>query len=98
MVEESKFLIEVSGRPLDDSAVERLTKIIHRIILKVDPDVELSTINFARLNYRLSWSGTPRDMYQITMAKRTLKRVVGNYFDNWEYYIKISLKESGDGV
>jgi len=95
---ESTFLIEVSGRPKDDMAVERFSKKIHRIMLGVDPDVELSTVNFARLNYRLSWSGVPRDMNKITLARRTIQRIIVKYFENWEYHFKINLKESGDGV
>jgi len=94
---ESKFLIEVTGRPADDSAVERFSRQIHRILLKVDPEVELSTVNFARINYRLSWSGVPGDMNKITLVKRTIKRIVAKYFENWEYDMKINLKESGDG-
>jgi len=95
---DSKLLIEVTGRPIDDLAVERFSRQIHRIMLGVDPDIELSTVNFARINYRLIWSGIPRDMNKITLAKRTIKRVVVNYFENWEYYIKVNLKESGEGV
>ena len=87
----------MTGRPLNDSAVERFSKQIHRILLKVDPDVELSKVNFQRLNYRLSWSGVPGNMYKITLAGRTIKRIVMKYFNNWEYSIKVNLKESGDG-
>ena len=80
------------------SAVERFSRIIHRSVLKIDPEAEWSTVNFARINYRLTWSGFPGDMNKITMVKRTIKRVIGLYFEKWGYSIKVSLKEQEDRV
>ena len=94
----SSFLIEVSGRPLDSTAVESLARQVQRILLKVDQNIKFETVNFAGINYRLSWSGIPRDMQKITTAKTNIKRIVVKYFENWEYYIKVNLKESGDGI
>jgi len=61
----------------------------------MDQNVELSTVNFAGINYKLTWAGLPGDMHKLTTAKKAIKRLVGKYFDNWQYYIKVSLKESG---
>lgn len=91
MIDKSNFLIEVSGRPIDDSAVERISRIIHRILLKADPEVRLATVNFARLFYKLSWSGFPGDMYYLTLAHKRILKEAGNYFERWEYTVKICI-------
>jgi len=98
MNKESNFLIEVSGRPVDDTAVERLSRIIHRIILKADPNARLAKINFARLFYKLSWSGVPGDMYYLTLTHKRILKEVGNYFLRWEYGIKINIIDRGEGI
>ena len=67
-------------------------------MLSLDPGVELSTVNFAGINYKLTWSGYPGNMNKITIIKRTLKRIIGKYFLNWKYSIKVVLTESGDGI
>lgn len=78
--------------------MESLSRIINRSVLKIDPAAEFSTVNFARINYRLTWTGLPRDMNKITLTKKAIKRAVGKYFSNWSYTIKISLKESEAGI
>jgi len=78
--------------------VENLSRIIQRSVLKIDQNVEFSTVNFARINYRLTWTGLPRDMNKITLANNAIKRAVGKYFSNWSYTIKISKKESEAGI
>jgi len=98
MITESKVLVEASGRPYNESAVARFTSQIHRLMVSLDQNVELSEVNFARINYKLTWSGYPGDIHKITNIKRTLKRIIGKYFFNWKYSIKIVMKESGDGV
>jgi len=97
MSDTSKFLIEVSGRPLDDSAVERFSRIIQRIILKEDQNVRLATVNFAGLFYKLSWKGSPRDLYYLTMAHKKILEEAGNYFKGWEYLAKVNLIDQGKG-
>lgn len=97
MNSESNFLIEVSGRPKDDSAVERFSRIIHRYLIKEDPNVRLATVNFARIFYKLSWSGLPADMYYMTLAHKRILKDAGNYFEKWEYTIKVNLIDREEG-
>ncbi len=91
MNNESNFLIEVFGRPIDDSAVERLSRIIHRILIKEDKNVRLATVNFARLFYKLSWSGVPSEMYYLTVAHKKILKEARDYFEKLEYTVKINI-------
>lgn len=95
MNDESSFLLEVSGRPIDESAIERLSRIIQRYLEKADPEVKLAQINFARIFYKLSWSGSPGDMYYLTLAHKRILSDAGKYFEKWEYKIKINIIDRG---
>lgn len=98
MSDKSNFLIEVSGEPVDDSAVERFSRLIHRILMKEDLNVRLATVNFARLFYKLSWSGLPKDMYYISMAHKKILEEMGKYFKREAYKTEINLIVREEGI
>lgn len=97
MSDNSTFKIEVSGRPIDDQAVERFSRLIHRVLIREDPDVRLATVNFARLFYKLQWSGLPGNMYYITMAHNKILKEARKYFTRVEYKVNINLIDTGEG-
>jgi len=95
---ESKYLIEVSGQPKEPGDIERLIRILHRSVLRFDPDTKLNEVNFARIAYRLSWEGIPGVLYSLTMAQRVIEREIRKYLNEWEYSIKLNLIETGVDV
>lgn len=97
MNEESYFLFEVLGRPKDAEAIEKLTRKAQRYMIRIDPEVKLATVNFARLFYKLHWKGLPESMYHLTLAQRNIIKDTDEYLEEWEINIEVKIIEKGDG-
>lgn len=97
MENEHKYLIEVSGRPKEPDDIERLIRALHRSVLRFDPNTKLNEVNFARLHYRLIWTGIPGVLYHLTTVQRVVEREVKKYLNEWAYLIELNILEKGVG-
>lgn len=98
MEDKSFFKIEVTGVPFDYNSVERFTRVIQRIVVKIDKDVRVAEVNFARLYYKIEWKGLPGDLYYLTMAQKKIISEAGKYLDNWTYRINLNIIDKGEGL
>ena len=94
MIREQYFKIEVSGDPQTDTSIDKVISLTHIRMIKVDPEVKLITTNFARLSYRLTWEGIPRDLTKIDLAYKAAIRYSSSYLENWEMSIIVRYKET----
>ncbi|GAG30112.1 unnamed protein product, partial [marine sediment metagenome] len=91
--QESYFLLEITGSPITEYAVESIKRKIHRDIIRVDENARLAEFKFARLYYRLSWRGLPKNMHRLTIASKNLLSCVSDYLSEWEYNVEVKLIE-----
>ncbi len=92
---ENRFIIEVSGDPRAGKDIVLAVRKIHRSVQRIDPEVKLEETNFMRLSYRFTWTGTPINFGQIDDVWKAIGKLAGEYFEKWEYSIKVKYIETG---
>jgi len=95
MRKDEQFKITIIGDPKSAGDYERLKGRSHIKIIKVDQGAKLEITHFARLTYKLIWTGKINNWYALTIAQKAISEYTKRYFNKWSYSIKINLLESG---
>lgn len=93
MFTESWFIIEVSGNPKQGIDIEDVKRRIHRSVIKIDEGAHLEERNFARRNYRYTWTGRPIRIGEVDNTWKRIGEIVRKNIDAWQYDIKIKYVE-----
>lgn len=89
------FEINVTGDPRKISSIASFEAMIHNKALRIDPDVQLTENNFARMTYNMVWTGEFGNLNAITFVWSTLGRIIDTHLDKWTYTILAMLTEKG---
>jgi len=96
MNNEPELIITVAGSPYKYGDVERIKRLSHIKIIRIDSEVKLEERNFAGINYRYVWTGKIKNWYALTVAHRVILEEISKYLVKWEYSVKVNLSESGE--
>ncbi len=85
MEEVSHFKMIISGDPKTEVAIDRIIRKVHTGVIRVDPEAIFEHTNFARISYRLIWTGITRVMGEVDNVHRTALRQDGRIFCRFRF-------------
>jgi len=66
-------------------------------MIKIDPSVEITTINFAQIRYSLTWNGEPKHIEYIDQVYSAAVRYAEKELERWEIGINVHYTEDSKG-
>jgi len=85
--------VEVSGSPLIGKNIETFMSRLHARIIAIAPEAEYEGYNFARIEYRLTWTAEVFDINKVDTMNDRIKRLCSDYLEGWIYSINIHYHE-----
>ena len=88
------FELEIRGRPVSQGAVNSIRAIIDHRVDKISNETEIEIKKFSDLALIIKWKGKPDNIGKAQSLLSALNRMIGKYFTEWEFTIKIRLVEN----